>query len=157
MGIDFTRQCEYLLMKITTSFKPATHLAILYVDRRDRRKSPGVRGPAIAIFADRRDRRIKSPTSGMSDIGDLNLPAFFKCARSRDFYVYYYKSPVKPAHQVGRFHHMSFQNCHIAAIGEKNRQVCPHQSVAKITCDFRWLSNSPRLAYKIARCVAGFG
>ena len=30
---------------------------------------------------------------------------------------------------------MNFQNCHIAAIGEKNRQVCPHQSVAKIACD----------------------
>ena len=50
--------------------KSATHLAILYADRRDRRKSPGVRGAAIAIFADRRDRRIKSPISGMSDIGD---------------------------------------------------------------------------------------
>ena len=32
---------------------------------------------------------------------------------------------------------MSFENCHIAAIGEKNRQVCPHQSVAKIACDRR--------------------
>ena len=50
--------------------KPATHLAILYADRRDRRKSPGVPGAAIAIFTDRRDRRIKSPISGMSDIGD---------------------------------------------------------------------------------------
>ena len=30
---------------------------------------------------------------------------------------------------------MSFQNCHIAAIGEKNRQVCPYQSVAKIASD----------------------
>ena len=30
---------------------------------------------------------------------------------------------------------MSFQNCHIAAIGEKNRQVCPHQSPAKIAGD----------------------
>ena len=50
--------------------KPATHLAILYADRRDRRKSPGVPGAAIAIFADRRDRRIKSPISGMSGIGD---------------------------------------------------------------------------------------
>ena len=50
--------------------KPATHLAILYADRRDRRKSPGVPGAAIAIFAVRRDRRIKSPISGMSDIGD---------------------------------------------------------------------------------------
>ena len=51
-------------------FKSATHLAILYADRRDRRKSPGVPGAAIAIFAVRRDRRIKSPISGMSDIGD---------------------------------------------------------------------------------------
>ena len=48
--------------------KPATHLAILYADRCDRRKSPGVPGAAIAIFADRRDRLIKSPISGMSDI-----------------------------------------------------------------------------------------
>ena len=51
--------------------KPATHLAILYADRRDRRKSPGVPGAAIAIFADRRDRRIKLLISGMSDIDDL--------------------------------------------------------------------------------------
>ena len=36
----------------------------------DRRKSPGVPDAAMAIFADRRDRRIKSPISGMSDIGD---------------------------------------------------------------------------------------
>ena len=50
--------------------KPATHLAILYADRGDRRKSPGVPGTSIAVFADRRDRRIKSPISGMSDIGD---------------------------------------------------------------------------------------
>ena len=50
--------------------KPATHLAILYADRRYRRKSPGVPGAAIAIFADHRDRRIKSPISGMSDMGD---------------------------------------------------------------------------------------
>ena len=71
------------------------------------------------------------------------------------FYVYCCESPVKLTHQVGRFYHMSFQNCHIAAIGEKNRQVCPHQSVAKFACNFRWRSNSPRSAYKIARCVAG--
>ena len=50
--------------------KPATHLAILYADRLDRRKSPSVPGAAIAIFADRRDWRIKSPISDMSDIGD---------------------------------------------------------------------------------------
>ena len=53
-----------------SNLKPATHLAILYADRRDRRKSPSVPGAAIAIFADRRDRRIKSPISDMSDIGD---------------------------------------------------------------------------------------
>ena len=47
--------------------KPVTHLAILYADRQ---KSPGVSGAAMAIFADRRDRRIKSPISGMPDIGD---------------------------------------------------------------------------------------
>ena len=33
-------------------------------------ETPGVPGAAIAIFADHRDRRIKSPISGMSDIGD---------------------------------------------------------------------------------------
>ena len=55
---------------VNRDLKPATHLAILYADRRDRRKSPGVSGAAIATFADRRDRRIKSPISGMSDIGD---------------------------------------------------------------------------------------
>ena len=55
---------------IVRCLKPATHLAILYTDRRDRRKSPGVPGAAIAIFADCRDRRLKSPISGMSDIGD---------------------------------------------------------------------------------------
>ena len=40
--------------------------------RRSRRlaKSPGVPGAAIAIFADCRDRRIKLPIYGMSDIGD---------------------------------------------------------------------------------------
>ena len=55
---------------VNRDLKPATNLAILYADRRDRRKSPGVPGAAIAIFVDRRDRRIKSSISGMSDIGD---------------------------------------------------------------------------------------
>ena len=55
---------------VTINLKPTAHLAILYADRRDRRKSPGVPGAAIAIFADRLSRRIKSPISGMSDIGD---------------------------------------------------------------------------------------
>ena len=64
--------------------KPATHLAILYACRRDWRKSPGVPGAAIVIFADRRDRRIKSPISCIR-YWRLNSPAFAKCARSRDF------------------------------------------------------------------------
>ena len=55
---------------LTKFLKPATHLAILYADRRDRRKLPGVPGAAIAIFADRGDRRIKSPISGVSDSDD---------------------------------------------------------------------------------------
>ena len=64
--------------------KPATHLAILYADRRDRWKSPGMSGATIAIFTDHRDRRI------IADIWHvrywrLNSPAFAKCARSRDF------------------------------------------------------------------------
>ena len=57
-------------VSVTFLVKRATHLAILYTDRRDRRKSAGVPSGAIAIFADRRDQRIKSPISGMSDIGD---------------------------------------------------------------------------------------
>ena len=57
--------------------------------------------------------------------------------------------------RLGNFITWTMLKFHIAAIGEKNRQVCPHQSVAKIACDFRWRSNSPRSAYKIARCVAG--
>ena len=80
------------------------------------------------------------------------------------FYAHRCESPAKSTNQVGRLYHMTFQNtprwspgtslkCHIVVIGEKNRQVCPHQSVAKIACDFRWQSNSPRSAYKIARCV----
>ena len=48
------------------NLKPATHLAILYANRRDGRKSPGVPGAAIAIFADRRDQRINSPALAKS-------------------------------------------------------------------------------------------
>ena len=32
---------------------------------------------------------------------------------------------------------------------EQRRDRCPHQSVAKITCDFRWRSNSLRSSYKM--------
>ena len=85
--------------------KPATRLAILYADRGDRRKSPGEPGAAIAIFADRRDRRIKSPISGMSDIDRrLNSPV------PAIFYAYRCESLVKSTNQVGRFSHMNFLN-----------------------------------------------
>ena len=59
-----------------SSFKPATHLAILYADRRDRRKSPDVPGAATAIFTDRRDLRIKSPISGMSSSCQISAIKF---------------------------------------------------------------------------------
>ena len=70
MRAHFSRELKQRQRNKTKDLKPATHLAILYADRRNRRKSPGVPGAAIAIFSDRRDRRIKSPISGMSDIGD---------------------------------------------------------------------------------------
>ena len=65
-------------------------------------------GAAIAIFADRRDRPIKSPISGMSDIGDLirrHSPSVPVHAIS---YGHYRESPVKSTYQVGRFYHMNF-------------------------------------------------
>ena len=78
--------------------KPVTHLAILYADRCDWRKLPGVPGAAFAIFA---NRRIKLLISGMSDIGDeirrhlpsVPIPAIF-CGHCCE-------SPVKLTHQAG--------------------------------------------------------
>ena len=113
---------------------------------------------------------VKSPISGMSDIGDINSPSVSVPAI---FYAHRCESPLKSTNQVGRFYHMTFQNgghergkwpgrslgmklkCQIAEIGVKNRPVSPHQSMAKFARDFRWRSNSLRSAYKIARCVAG--
>ena len=68
--ISFISNDRFITNVIWRYIKPATHLAILYADRRDRRKSPGVPGAEIAIFADCRDRPLKSLISGMSDIGD---------------------------------------------------------------------------------------
>ena len=94
-------------------------------------------GAAIAIFVDRHDRHKKSPISGMSDIGDyfrrhspgVPVPAIL--------YVCCCESPVKPTHQVGRFYHMSFQNSHIAAIGEK---------IARCVRINRWRKSPPIFA-----------
>ena len=88
--------------------------------------------------------------------GRLNSPAFAKCARSRDFLRSLLRIASKANPSGWAILPHDFKNCHIAAIGEKNRQVCPHQSVAKIACDFRWRSKSPGSAYKFARCVACF-
>ena len=70
------------------------------------------------------------------------------------FYAHRCESPPKSTNQVGRFYHMTFQNvghdrgkwpgrrlgmklkCQIAAIGVKNRPVCPHQSMAKFAAIF---------------------
>ena len=60
---------------------------------------------------------------------------------------------VKSTNQVRRFYHLNNVEVPHRHDRRKSHQVCPHQSVAKIACDFRWRSNSPRSAYKIA----GFG
>ena len=108
---------------------------------------------AIAIFANRRDRRIKSPISGMSDIGDRHSPSE---PVPSIFYGHCCESPVKSTHQVGRFYHDFSKLLQRRDRRKISRQVCLHQSVTKIADDFRWRSNSPQSAYKIARCVAGF-
>ena len=53
-GVQVKKETEKFTVGRSRSpqdLKPATHLAILYADRRDWRKSPGVAGAAIAIFA----------------------------------------------------------------------------------------------------------
>ena len=60
--LDLWQPSKHFVMssspKNPAALKEVTHKAILYADRRDRRKSPGVPGAAIAIFVDRGDRRI---------------------------------------------------------------------------------------------------
>ena len=113
-------------------FKPATHLAILY--------------------ADCRDRCIKSPVSGMSDIGDyirrhspsVPLPAIF--------YAHHCESPVKSINQVGQFYRNDFSKL---PHRRDRRKKSPRVS-AIIGGENRLRSNLPRSANKIARCVASF-
>ena len=52
---------SHFIMFYYCRLKGVTHLAILYAGQ----TSPSVPGSVITIFADRRDRRIKSPGSGM--------------------------------------------------------------------------------------------
>lgn len=75
--------------------------------RGDRRKTPSEPGAAITNFANRRDRRLKSPVSGILYIGDyirrglrLSVPV------SRDFPC---ESPVTCKNEVGHLYHMTFQ------------------------------------------------
>ena len=121
------------------SFEPLTHLAILYRDRRDRRKSPGVPGAAIAIFADRRDRRIKSPISGMHS-PSVPDPAIFYANRC--------KLPVKSINQVGRFYHMN----NVEVPHRRDRRKKSPGVFASIAGD--QIRRDGRS--KIARCIAGF-
>ena len=107
-----TNICGELNFFIHKYFKPATHMAILYADRGDRRKSPGVPAAPIAIFADRQYLACQ--------ISRLSSPAFAKCARSRDFLHLLLRIASKVNPSGWQFYLMSFQNCHIAAIGEKN-------------------------------------
>ena len=74
--------------------------------------------------------------------------------KSRDFRAHRCELPAKSIIQVGRFYHTNKVEVPHRRDQRNNRQVSRHQSVAKIACDFRWQSNSPRSAYKIARCVA---
>ena len=63
--------------------KPATYLVILYADRRDRRKLPGVPGAAIAIF-----RRSPRSVYKIADIWNVSCGVNVKtkdCAGSQPF------------------------------------------------------------------------
>ena len=63
--------------------------------------------PAIAIFADRRDRRIKSPISGMSDIGDFIRRHSPSVSVPAIFYAHRCELQVMSINQVGGFYHMN--------------------------------------------------
>ena len=127
-------------------------MAILYADRRDRRKSPGVPGAGIAI--------------GVSDnwhvrYRRLNSSAFAKCVRSCDFL----RSMLRIAGKVNQsgWAIISHDFSKLPSMEPGNKIEVPHHrdrrkkspgmstSVAAIACDFRWRSNSPRSAYEIAR------
>ena len=79
----------------------------------------------------------------------LNSPAFAKCTRSRDFLRLLLRiaSKANPSgwailtHEFSKLPHR-----------HDRRKKSPGVSA---TSDFRWRSNSPRSAYKIARCGAG--
>ena len=105
--LDLSSNAKNCSFAVGSQVKPATHLAILYADRGDRRKSSGVPDAAIAIFADCRERRIKSPISGMSDIGDFIRRHSPSVSVPAIFYAHRCELPVKSINQVGRFYHMN--------------------------------------------------
>ena len=86
---------RYRRFSLIAAIKPATRLTILYADHRDRRKSPGVPGAAVAYkIADIWHVRYRR----------LNSPAFAKSARSRDFL----RSSLGIACKVNHIYHMTF-------------------------------------------------
>ena len=71
----------------------------------------------------------------------LNSPEFAKCARSRDFLRSLLRSASKANPSGWAILSHDFSKLPHRCDRRKNRQVCLHQSVAKIACDFRWRSN----------------
>ena len=111
------------------------------------------------LYADRRDRRIKSPISGMSNnYRQLNSPAFAKCARSRDFprLLLRIASEANPrgwailSHEFSKLSHRRDQRKKIARCVHINRR---RKSLAIFAGD--QIRRDRRIKY-IAKCVAGF-
>ena len=104
--VTFSCHCDVPLWRKPNKLnktKPVIHLMI-FAHHRDRQKSPSVPGAAMAIFADRRDRRIKLPISGMSGRHSPSVPV------SAIFYAHRCALPLKSTNQVGRFYHMTWRH-----------------------------------------------
>ena len=151
---EFTQKVRYIETRLVSADSSPFLKASDTLGDFIRRSPRSAKIARCARYSDCDFRRSPRSAFKIADIWHVRYRRLNSAIKFVIFYVYCCQSPVKPTHQVGRFYHISFQNCHIAAIGEKNRQVCPNQSPEKIACDFRWRSNSPRSAYKIARCVA---
>ena len=87
-------------------------------------------------------------------ISAIKFAGIYKCARTRDFLCSSLRIASKfnqsgwaiLSHVFSKRPSMcpgTRLKCHIAAIGDKNHQVCPHQWVGKLACDFCWRSKSP--------------
>ena len=121
------------------SLKLATHLAILYANCHDRRKSADVPVAAIASFAisDRSDSRRHSPS--------VLVPAIFYGLRIA--------SKANPSGWV-IFRILSHDFSKLPHRCDR-RKKSPSVSASN-GGENRWRSNLLRSAYQIARCVTGF-